>query len=342
MHYLRKGDHQRRSTCRACLGTSLTSFLDYGSVPLAGDFLPQAFVGRERLYPMDLVVCHDCSLVQILNVVAAEELFTDYRYLSSITSTLTDHFRTYAVFLQQCLADEPEPLVVEIGCNDGVLLSPLKELGIRAVGVDAAENVAEIALKKGLDVVHAFFCHAVAKQLRAGHGTANVITASNVFAHIDDLDEVLKGVDCLLADDGTFLVEVHYIADLLEKFQFDTVYHEHLCYYSLHALQHLLGRFDFVPVDVQRLPMHGGAIRVAFQRTAAARVQPSVADLLDFERQTGVTSVDTYQRFGAQAQACKASIRKFVTQRRSSGRTISGYGAAGRATILLNYCGLDR
>jgi SAM-dependent methyltransferase len=342
MHYLRHGDHHRRSTCRGCLRGNLASFLDYGMVPLAGDFLPQEYVGRERLYPMDLAVCLDCSLVQILNVIRAEDLFTDYRYLSSVTATLSRHFQDYAEFLCDTVLSDRAGLVVEIGCNDGVLLRPLKELGIRAVGVDAAENVVEIAKAAGLDVCHSYFGTEVARRLRETHGRAQVVTASNVFAHIDDLDEVLRGVDCLLAEDGTFIVEVHYLLDLLDQFQFDTVYHEHLCYYSVHALSHLFSRYEFEVVDVERLPMHGGAIRVSGRRRSVAVRKPSVESLLELERAAGVTKLETYELFGAAVQKCRQQIRDFVLSRKASGRSICGYGAAGRATILLNFCGLDR
>ncbi|MEO0531842.1 MAG: methyltransferase domain-containing protein, partial [Planctomycetota bacterium] len=263
------GNYQRRDTCRGCLGDRLVTFLDYGNVPLAGDFIKPEQVGTESIYPMDLSFCEDCSLVQITNVVDADELFTDYRYLSSVTSTLMGHFREYAQVLKSRLSSKENPLVVEFGCNDGVLLTPLGRLGVKAVGVDAAENVVELARGKGLDVRHGYFGGDLAGQLRQAYGPADIITASNVFAHIDDLDNVMRGVDGLLATDGTFCVEVHYVLDLVETVQFETVYHEHLCYYSLKALGSLYKRFGLAIVDAERLPMHGGAIRVFAQREPA-------------------------------------------------------------------------
>ena len=303
---------------------------------------PEDF-GREHLYPLDLVVCRGCSLVQIVNVVDARELFTDYRYLSSVTSTLTGHFVDYARKIRQQILSSPDGLVVEFGCNDGVLLSPLRKMGVRAVGIDAADNVVALARKKGLDVRHGFFGADTSEALRSTYGQADIITASNVFAHIDDLDEVLRGVQILLNRDGTFVVEVHYIVDLLEKFQFDTVYHEHLCYYSVHALQHLLGRFGLRIVDVERLPMHGGAIRVLAKRSEArsATPKPSVESLLDLETNLGIASMDVYQRFGQSVFEYRDQLRDFVLSRKNAGRTLSGYGAAGRATILLSFCGFD-
>ncbi len=338
------GEFHRRETCRGCKSVRLFSFLDYGNVPLAGDFLLPDQVGREKLYPMDLVVCLDCSLVQIANVIDATDIFDDYRYLSSITHTLMSHFKEYARTLSDRILESKDELVVEFGCNDGVLLSPLKELGVRAVGVDAAENVVRVARDRGFEVEHGFFGLDLAKQIGHRHGNASVITASNVFAHIDNLDDVMLGVDQLLTDSGSLIVEVHYLVDLIEKCQFDTVYHEHLCYYSLHALTKLFNRFDFTITDVERLPMHGGAIRVRTQRAShvGGRSSETVDRLLAMEGSLGVGSELLYRRFGAEVLELRDSIFQFVNERSSRGHSISAYGAAGRATTLLNFCKIDQ
>ncbi len=339
---LGNGRFQRRSNCRGCLSDNLVSFLDYGSVPLAGDFITPDQVGSELTYPMDLSYCTDCSLVQITNVVSAEELFTDYRYLSSVTSTLMGHFNSYAQTLKNRFFHGKDGLVVEFGCNDGVLLKPLKELGIRAIGIDAAENVVEITRRKGLDARHGYFGHALAQELVEASGQAQVITASNVFAHIDNLDNVLRGVDTLLAEDGTFIVEVHYLRDLVESVQFDTVYHEHLCYYSLRSLNHLFGRFGLEIVDAERLPMHGGSIRVYGSRQAFApgKCSERLARLTEEEEAAGLHSLETFEVFGEASRRQRLEIRDMVLSRKAVGRTVCGYGAAGRATTLLNYCGI--
>jgi predicted TPR repeat methyltransferase len=333
----------RRTNCRGCGSSRLSSFLDYGTLPLAGDFILARQLGQESVLPLDLAVCEDCTLVQVPNVVSAERLFTDYRYLSSVTRTLIGHFQNYASLIRRDLLPRSDGLVVEFGCNDGVLLSPLQELGVRAVGVDAAPNVVEIAQSRGLDVRHGFFGRATADEIRSEHGPAAVITASNVFAHIDDLDEVLLGVDRLLDRNGVFVVEVHYVIDLLETFQFDTVYHEHLCYYSIHALTRLLERFGLAIVGVQHLPMHGGAIRVFSQRQTEACLQPGELPerYLERERNYAVNAAETYFEFGDRVRACRQDLRAFLRERSSQGHTMCAYGAAGRATTLLNYCGFD-
>lgn len=337
------GLFQRRQECRVCKSKNLFVFLDYGNMPLAGGFLLEEQIGNAKLYPMDLAVCLDCSLVQILNTVAPEVLFTDYRYLSSVTRTLSQHFRDYAELLCEKVLPYDQPFLVEIGCNDGVLLKPLGVLGVKALGVDAAENVVQIARQSGCDVIHGFFGVPIANEIIAKYGKADVITASNVFAHIDDLDEVMYGVDALLKSDGTFIVEVHYVVDLLATFQFDTVYHEHLCYYSLHSLRALYERFGFSITDVQRLPMHGGAIRVFAERSAKAygRINPVVQETLRQEQALCINTSEVYVQFGEQVTRYRDRLRDFLTERQRVGRSLSAYGAAGRATILLNYCHFD-
>lgn len=338
------GTYRRREQCRVCGDAKLSSFLDYGNMPLAGGFVRQDELPNTKVYPMDLALCLNCSLVQIPNVVAAEVLFTNYRYLSSVTTTLAQHFRDYAGLLKREILPREKPFLVEIGCNDGVLLTPLRDLGIDVLGVDAAENVVAIARERGHEVIHGFFGIDIAETIRSTRGRPDVITASNVFAHIDDLDEVMKGVDTLLSPDGTFIVEVHYIADLLSTFQFDTVYHEHLCYYSVHALQVLYARFGFTITNVQHLPMHGGAIRVFAARanSPTRRIDPEVSRVLEHERALGLHRLETYTKFAERVEQYRDGLSQFLWNRKGEGRTLSAFGAAGRATILLNYCNLDR
>ena len=341
---IRIGEFRRRAECRTCGGGRFRVFLDYGNMPLAGGFLAEAELGRECLYPLDLAVCESCSLVQVLNVVPPDVLFRDYKYLSSVTQTLSRHFVEYADFLCRDVLRPCQSFVVEIGSNDGVLLAPLAERGVRVLGVDAARNVADVARRRGLDVIDDYFTVELARRVAAKHGQADLVTGSNVFAHVDDLGEVMRGVDALLARDGFFIVEVHYVVDLLKTLQFDTVYHEHLCYFSLHALHALFGRYDFSIVDVHRLPMHGGAIRVIARRSTVAegKQSPGLVDAMREERGLGVNMPACYLEFGKRAAEHRDRLRDFLRRRAKEGRSLSGYGASGRATTLLNWCGLDR
>jgi len=337
------GVYHRRRVCRICGSNNLTVFLDYGNVPLAGGFLTKEQLEEEKLYPLDIAVCLECSLVQIINVVSPEVLFTDYRYLSSVTQTLSQHFREYAEVLRRDVLPKDSSFVVEIGCNDGVLLKPLQEMGVKALGIDPASNVVEVARQRGLEIINDYFTVVVAERIAVEFGKADVITASNVFAHIDDLDAIMRGVDLLLAPYGTFVVEVHYIVDLIESLQFDTVYHEHLCYYSLHALSTLYHRYGFEIVDVEHLPMHGGAVRVFSQRSHASqgRKSETLEQMMEYERCLGINTSEFYIRFGQQVSQYRDRLLSLLLERKKEGRTLSGYGAAGRATTLLNFCKID-
>lgn len=335
------GAYVRRKTCRACNGKNLYSFLDFGRLPLAGDFRLKEELGSTRTYPMDLVVCRDCSLVQILNVVAPEILFGNYRYLSSVTQTLSRHFREYALLLKQQMPPDSSAYVFEFGCNDGVLLQPLTEQGVKAIGIDAAPNVVEIARQRGLNVINGLFCRETARKTLGTEGPAHVITASNVFAHIDDLDEVMAAVDILLESGGRFIVEVHYVMDMISGFQFDTVYHEHLCYFSLHSLRALYERHGFSIVDVFRLPMHGGAIRVVAQRSSEASVvSDEVPRCIEREVEAGILTGTLYDEFAKGVHRYRRELVELIHEIRKKRKEIAAFGAAGRATVLLNYCGL--
>lgn len=339
------GPFRRRSTCRGCQSERLVSFLDYGEVPLAGNFVRPEDADGVLYYPLDLSFCTDCTLVQVQNVVDAKTIFHDYRYLSSITRTLMSHFEMYADELCARNLVGTGKSVVEIGCNDGVLLGPLRARGASALGVDAAANVAEIARNKGNEVVTGFFGLDLAETIIAERGQADLITASNVFAHVDNLDDIMRGVKRLLAPEGTFCIEVHYGVDLVETLQFDTVYHEHLCYYSLRALDTLVGRFGMRIYDAQRLPMHGGAIRVFAahnEGTHHAFASAALLGLLELEASMELDKVETYRRFAAASLGLREAIRTEVLRRSALSERICAFGAAGRGTTLLNFCGLDR
>jgi SAM-dependent methyltransferase len=325
---------KHRDTCAVCGSAELQLFLYFPEMPLAGGFLHADEVDREQLYTLDVAYCAVCGLVQVLTVVGSDVLFSDYRYSSSTTTTLSSHFERYAEWLKNRL--DPG-LVVEFGCNDGVLLDPLQRRGVRAVGIDPAANVATLARARGLDVVGGFFDADSGARLRGQHGPADVVTGSNVFAHIDDIHAVMKGVDALLADDGAFIVEVHYLADIVRGMQFDSIYHEHLYYYSIHSLAYLFGMYDLSVVEVIPVSSHGGSVRVVARRAAASpEVHPSVDKYLAAERYMGLGDPGTYavlqDRWDGVLDALRAEL---------AGRDLCAYGAAGRAVMLLSMLALD-
>lgn len=336
-----RGKFTRRRTCRLCNGRDLKLFLNLEMMPLAGDYLTKEKVGKEKFYPLEVWFCQSCSLVQVLNVIGQDTLFFDYRYLSSSTVTLSNHFADFANEVTKKFLKKGDK-VLEIGSNDGVLLKPLKKLGIKAIGIDPARNVNMLARKQGLEIVDGYFNRQVALGIKKKFGKVRAVFANNCLAHINDLDEVFLGINSTIEDKGILIFEVHYIVDLLKKFQFDTIYHEHLCYYSLTSLQPYLKQFGFEIFDVKRIPIHSGSIRVYAQKEGGIqRRTQNLTKLLRLERRQKVTSLQTYTEFAKKVEIARESITQLINKLKKEGKRIVGYGAAGRGNILLNYCKLD-
>lgn len=328
----------RRTTCRGCERERLEVFLDLGQMPLAGGFLqgPEAIPG-EKTYPLPVHVCLDCGLVQILEVIDPEVLFQDYSFSSSTVGPLVEHFEAYARWLREKLGCRS---VVEFGCNDGILLQPLERLGVKACGVDVSSNITEMARAKGLDVVTGYFDTATAAAIRDRIGAVDVVTGSNAFAHNDRPERILEAARAVLQPQGHLCLEVMYAGDLVDQVQWDTLYHEHLTFYSLTTLSRLLGRFGFRVVDVLRLPMHGGSLRVVAGLDGQAAPSPAVADLLAAEAKAGLADPATWHAFGRHVSRKIAVVRETLGRLRPTSR-IWGYGAAGKATLWVNACRLD-
>ncbi len=331
-----------REDCRVCHGKDVVRFLSLGNVPLAGGFIKEEQIPQEQKFPLDVYFCRACSLVQIMDIVPPEILFMDYRYLSSVTKTLREHFERHARELVSEYGLGGDSLAVEIGCNDGVLLKPLEDLGVKGIGFEPAENIAKVAKAKGLEVITDFFSERTAEKLRSEKGNADMLLANNVFAHIDDIDDIMKGIQTLLKDDGVFVFEVHYIVDLIEKVQYDTIYHEHLCYYSVKALQALMNRYGMQITRVKRIPIHSGSISVHAKKIGKNNVDRSVADLIRLEESLGLHDEKGYRKFAENVERKKKELAGLIKKLKYENKKIIAYGAPGRGTILLNYCNLGK
>jgi methylation protein EvaC len=239
------GEHRHHDRCRFCFSTEMVPFVDFGYVPLAGGFHPKGSTQddllNERVYPLQICFCKKCSLVQVNNAISGEILFKDhYYYLSSAIKTLADHFQRYAQDLREAFPNPSSVTFLELGCNDGVFLRPLRVAGFNVIGVDPAGNVVKSLIDDGFTIVNDFFTASVADRLKRQHGQIDAIFSSNSFAHIDDMHDVMKGVQTLLKPDGYLAFEVHYLGTLIEEMHYDMIYHEHLSYYSLKAIQSFL------------------------------------------------------------------------------------------------------
>jgi novobiocin biosynthesis protein NovU/D-mycarose 3-C-methyltransferase len=326
-----------RTHCRACRGTDLRQVIDLGPLPLAGGFLAdQGAIATEKLYPLQVHSCASCGLVQVLNPVDPDILFQDYSFSSSTIKPLVDHFVAYAQWLSARLAPKK---VVEFGCNDGVLLGPLAKAGIQAIGVDISQNIGDIARGKGLDVVTGYFDVDTARTIRERVGAVDVVTGSNAFAHNDSPEVILEAANTVLSDDGYLCLEFMYAGDLLDQLQWDTLYHEHLTFYNLSALRILLLRHGFYVVDAERLPMHGGSLRVCASRKAK-ELTAGAEQVFKYEEDVGLGKPETWQRFAGESLR-RIGIVKDVFQAVQQRNRVWAYGAAGKATMWVNACKMN-
>lgn len=313
-------------------------FLSLGEHPPVDNFIEPDGAVDEKRYPLDVYYCNSCSLVQLVDVVPPTELFHNaYAYFSSASVPLVRHFESFAAKLKERYL-APGDMVVDIGSNDGVLLQFfLPEY--RVLGIEPSSNVAEVARQKGIETLVEFFDEKLAQRIVATHGKAKVVTASNVFAHIDDIDEIVRGVKALLTDDGIFVSESHYLLDLVEHMEFDTIYHEHLCYYSVKPLQRFFERFDMEVFDVERVPQHGGSIRVFARKRTFEPIAARVTELLELEEKRGLHTPDTFLKLQERVNGIRDDLVSLVRRLRREGKKVVGYGAPAKSGTLLNFCG---
>jgi SAM-dependent methyltransferase len=339
------GEFTHRTDCRFCQSKNLAKILDLGNVPLAGGFLKEEQFSEERFYPLDLNFCKDCTLVQVSNVVPAETLFKNYFYFSSSIKTLIEHMASYAYEINdRFLRDRKNPSVFELGCNDGVLLKPFAKMGVRAVGVDPATNVVNSIDSKDIIVINDFFTEKLAVQIKAKYGPFDTFVSSYSFAHIDGMVDVMKGVKTLLKDDGAFVFEVYYLGTLIDQMQYDMIYHEHLSYYSLKALSIFLRRFGMEIFDVKFIPgVRSGAARFYARNVGkkTENISPAVAELAEYEKEKAFEKVETYLDYAQKVEDTREQLLALLDRLKDEGKTIIGYGASGRGTTIMNYCGID-
>jgi len=335
--------------CRACGATGLVSILDLGRTPLANALLTaEQLAEPEEVYPLELAFCPACALVQITETVPPEKLFREYFYLSSFSDTMLRHAESIVRELIPARALNAESLVMEVASNDGYLLQYYKQAGIPVLGIEPATNIARIAEEeRGIPTRCDFFGAELAARLSVQEGRrADVIHANNVLAHVADLNGFVQGLELVLKDDGVAVIEVPYVREMIDRCEFDTIYHEHLCYFSLTALDHLFRRHGLSIQDVARLPIHGGTLRVfagKSQAGAAAReVSPAVGRLLAEEAAWGVNDLKSYRDFSARVEHLRGELLTLLGGLKAEGKRVAVYGASAKGSTLLNYFGIGR
>lgn len=335
--------HRLRDTCRACDGRRLARFLELGPQPLANANLASpAEAAAEPRYPLDLYFCEDCALVQLLDVIDPEVLFRHYLYVTGTSETIARHNQAYARTVTELLALGGNDLVVEVASNDGSLLSCFRDLGVRTLGVEPATNIAQLARERGIDTVNEFFDEPAGAKLRSERGAARAVIGNNVLAHVDDTQGFLRGARSLIDRDGLVITEVPWAGEMLEKLEYDTVYHEHLCYFSIAALARLCEQAGLVLVRVDHVPVHGGSVRMYAGLPAHYGAHGAgVLAEIERERAMGLTSLSRWRQFARDVQEQRRALLSLLRDFASSGRTLAAYGAPAKGNTLLNYCGID-
>ena len=328
--------------CRSCGSTELSIFLSLGNLPLSDGFLEaRQLVDNEPRYPLDVAFCATCSLVQILETVPPEELFgADYPYFSSFTDTLLRHSEAN---VKERIAERKlgsGSLVVELASNDGYLLQYYQADGVPVLGIDPAPGPVAAARTKGIETLQAFFGLDFAKQLAAEGRRADVIHANNVLAHVADTNGFVAGIATLLKDNGVAVIECPYVKDLIEHGEFDTIYHEHLCYFSVTALRALFRRHGLYITRVVPLTIHGGSLRVFVEKQN--RPEQSVHEYIESEQRLGLDRLDYYADFSTRVNQIRTELNELLQGLKDRKARIVGYGAAAKGTIMLNYVGIGQ
>lgn len=343
------------STCRSCANSGLVPVLNLGNTPLANALLTaDQLAETEEIFPLELVFCPACTLVQITETVSPERLFREYFYLSSYSETMLRHAESLANELMEGRDLGPHSLVVEAASNDGYLLQYYQKAGVPVLGIEPAENIAQVAREnRGVRTIAEFFGTELAKKLSNQGQRADVIHANNVLAHVADLNSFVNGLQLLLKETGTAVIEVPYVKDMVDKAEFDTIYHEHLCYFSLTALDKLFRRHDLVIEDVKRLPLHGGTLRIYASKLKSAKSldgrtavatehSDSPVQALLKEEANWVGNPDFYQEFSKRVKQLRGELIAMLTRLKAQGKRIAVYGASAKGSTLLNYFAIGR
>lgn len=327
------------TACRSCGGALSLELVDLGAQPLANGYLTEAALARpEPRYPLRAVVCDDCRLVQLDHGVPPAMLFSDYAYLSSTSSSWLAHAQRFAEAAIPRFGLGPESLVVEVASNDGYLLRHFGERGVPVLGIEPAANVAATARALGIPTEVRFFDRACAEALRAEGRRADLLVANNVLAHVPDINGFVAGLSRLLAPEGRLSLEFPHLLRLLEQVQFDTIYHEHVFYYSLLSAERLLARHGLTVIDVEQLPTHGGSLRLwaGHRDVSVDAVMPAVAELRAEEAAAGLAGTAVYRAFADAVPALIESLLAVLREARGQGQRIVGLGAAAKGNVLLN------
>ncbi|MEU4532825.1 class I SAM-dependent methyltransferase [Micromonospora ureilytica] len=327
-------------TCRICEGP-LREICDFGRHPLSGGFLRPDEIEREFFFRLAIGICGECSMVQLIEEVPRQLMFrNDYPYLSSGSTVMRKHFQQTAEYFLRTELTGPDPFIVELGCNDGVMLRTVAEAGVRHLGVEPSRGVADIARSNGVRVSTDFFQESSAKSFYAENGPADVVYAANTVCHIPYMESIFRGLDALLAPGGVFIFEDPYLGDIVQRTSFDQIYDEHFYFFSATSVRAMARHFGFELVDVERLPVHGGEVRYTVARAGRRPISAAVTTLLAEEEAAGISDTATLTGFVERVHKISTDLVDLLEKLRAEGRTVVGYGATQKSATVTNFCGI--
>jgi len=332
--------YTHRQTCRVCAKTDLACLIDFGQMPLANSFLTsETEFSGERFYPLGLYYCRICGLVQLLDVISPAVLFQDYIYVTGTSDTIAQHNNEYARTVVEQLQLEKEDMVVEVASNDGSLLKCFQPYGVKILGIEPAGNIASIANQNGIRTENTFFNLNSAGDILKKYGTARTVIGNNVLAHIDDPRDFLSGMALLAGHEGVVIIEVPYLKELIDRLEYDTIYHEHLSYFSVSALSKLFEKAGLSILKIERIPVHGGSLRVTAGSSEVYTQHAEIVEMfLDAERKSGMMSQEYFLDFVSKVETNRKTLVGMLHKVKSQGKSIAGYGAPAKGNTLLNYC----
>ncbi len=337
--FLKKNDK-----CIVCESLKITLYLDLGKTALANDYRTKKdLLVPENKAPLKVAYCNECTLSQLTHTVNREFIFKNYLYFSSASTQLQEFFKDYAEEIIEKFPDKAKKLTIEIASNDGILLKPLKKMGARVLGVEPAKNISKVANKEGIKTLPYFFNLKTSFKIQKEYGKAGLIIANNVLAHTDNPNDMISGVKNLLAENGVFMFQVKYLSDFIEKNEFDTIYHEHISYFSLRSLDFLLSKHGLKIFDVSHVSQEGGSIRVSVcHNNFKIKKNVSIKKFLEKEKKDGLYKINTYKKFSKKPLKVKENLTSILKKLKKNNFEIAGYGASAKGNTLLQYCNINK
>jgi len=330
--------------CRSCDKPLNHKFADLGFSPLSNEYLnKESILHGQTFYPLVVNVCDNCFLVQTEVIEKPENIFSDYKYFSSFSSSWLKHCKEYVDYIVEYLKLNADSTVTEIACNDGYLLQYFKPYNIKTYGIEPSSNVAENARQKGIDVVVDFFNDKLVSKLEESYGKSDLIIGNNVFAHVPEINSFVKGIKMLLKDNGIVTLEFPHLLQLINLYQFDTIYHEHFSYLSISFVKYIFEKHGLKLFRIDKLPTHGGSVRIyATHSDNPVEISTSVNNILSEETQNGLNDISTYEKFDSAVKNIKYNSLEYLIKIKKSGKRIVAYGAAAKGNTFLNYCGIGK